>query len=479
MRIELFFQRPYAWQKICVALSLLLAVIIGGAQIFWNNIYAPIAVATGIFGIFAAALFLLRPNWALYLTIFIGLLPPADSGGPSAYVSLLIDALLAITIIGYVLQLGFEGRKIRAISIIAMVALFFCWLCVSALWATDLLVSRRELIQYSIFFSLMILSVNIINTIQDIDNFMAVVALCGWILVISGVITVAFFGYQYGDRLKVLGMNENSYGIELLITLPGVLWTAKRSSRRWKVLLTLVSVLFILLSILLIALSGSRGSIISIIASLMLFFFWKETRFWASIGIIVGLLAVLTAPFVFSDISARFTASDAEEGGSLGGRTVLWESSLALIQNHPWGGMGVGNGPYELIKYVNTRTNAFAHRDSIPSHNPFLETAIDSGIPGLLLFCSILFGSLLLYFRQYYRLWRRVSINATERYALNSYFAIMTCVGVGYLLSWIKSGGIKTNITYMLFLVFLLIPVYLSVFRSKKHASSVLAEVDE
>jgi len=53
-----------------------------------------------------------------------------------------------------------------------------------------------------------------------VNGLLATLALIGWLLVLAGVGTILVEGYMPGTRLNVLGVNENAFGIQLLLAMP-------------------------------------------------------------------------------------------------------------------------------------------------------------------------------------------------------------------------------------------------------------------
>ncbi len=109
---------------------------------------------------------------------------------------------------------------------------------------------------------------------------MTTLAIAGWVFVLAGIGSLLTNGYEFGSRLQVLEANENSLGGIFPVVIIGVIWLAIRSSNLKKVFWMILGVLFILLSFVLIALSGSRGSSITWVITMLVLLLWKPTRFW-------------------------------------------------------------------------------------------------------------------------------------------------------------------------------------------------------
>jgi O-antigen ligase len=287
---------------------------------------------------------------------------------------------------------------------------------------------------------------------------MGILALNGWVLVIAGVGTILLQGYQPATGLQVLGMNTNAIGELLLIAMTGILWQAMRASGPKRMLRITLSVIYMLLALVLIVLGGSRGGAISLLATLLMFWLWKPTRLWGKLGLLILAAATISTPFVFSTVVRRFTEA---EGGPLGGRILIWQTGWLLIREHLWGGVGIGNvsdvlvsDPGPLAEYAGY-VREIGHGLSL--HNPVLQILAETGLLGILLYLSVLGSAVWSFVRQYCR------CRETGGRSLIPYFAVVSCVFVGVMLSWSKGGGMEYNPSYFLLLALLLLPSRLEV----------------
>jgi O-antigen ligase len=165
--------------------------------------------------------------------------------------------------------------------------------------------------------------------------------------------------------------------------------------------------------------------------------------------LLILVVAVVSAPFAFSTILARL---EVERGDTrLGGREALWRAAWLLIRDHIWWGVVMGNAPYEVTNYLRMFRGVWQY-DRVAIHNPILTIWAETGIPGMLLYLGVLGSAVWLFVRQYRR-HRKAGVAW-----LVPYFALVSSVFVGYMLSWIKGGGMESDFTYFLMLGLLLIP---------------------
>jgi O-antigen ligase len=327
---------------------------------------------------------------------------------------------------------------------------FLTWASVTLLWADDPSAGMTILQMYVLrLIVFLILIPNLIRTKEHLGGLMNTLALNGWVLIVVSARTLLLEGYTPGTRFQVLGVNENAAGILALVTMSGVLWQAMQPVQQHKALRTLMASLFLLLAMGLVAMSGSRGSAISLLVAFLAFWFWKPTRRWGILGLLTLALGAISAPFVLSTTLERFAGMHGDT--LLGGREAIWQGTWNLILNHFWRGVGIGNAPYAVLPYLRLLASVWG-QDSAAIHNPVLAIWAETGLPGLLLYLSLVGSALWLFVKRYVRCRR-----SGARF-LSPYFALVSCVFAGYMSSWIKGGGMESDYTYFLMLALLLIP---------------------
>ncbi len=204
------------------------------------------------------------------------------------------------------------------------------------------------------------------------------------------------------------------------------------------------------LRLILVLLSGSRGSAISLVVILLAFWFAKPLRPWAWLGAGLVGCTFLAAPILLASLNNR---ANENWGTELGGRDQLWEASLQAFDEHPIIGIGVGNGPDRVIVYVNQITDDYRNRTRIVSHNPLLEVLLDTGVIGLGIYLAICAAAVW----QFARGRRKTRLGP---YFTELYFPLVTGLTVAYTLSWIKSGGMENHPSFFAVVTLLLLPSY-------------------
>jgi len=430
---------------LCVAITASLALLAS------NNPWASMLVGAGICAAVLGVFLLLRPLHALYLAIFFTLLPGGLRVEPIYTVISNLTVLVAL--LGWIVQWVLRRECIRWNVTWLLLAAYIAIGIISLLWAPDLIEGRRKAVAYSIGFVLLFLLVHQMRNLRSVDGLMAAMRLIGWIIVAGGLFAIASGSYQPGQRLSIYEINQNQLVMVMLLLVPAFVWPVLRSSGPARKLKMLLGGIFILCTFIFTVLSGSRGGALSLIVMLGGLFLSRQVRPWAFLGAILSVGAIVAAPSVLITIAQRF---EEPEGGSFGGRDLLWEAGLLLIQDRPWSGVGLGGGPLELPKYVAMLTgDPFLNgKRVLQSHNPLLEVGADTGLFGMMLYGSILASAL----------WQtaRKRRPAESGQVMSFYRPLILVVAAAYFISWIKSGGVENNPTFFILLGLLLIPALMA-----------------
>jgi O-antigen ligase len=288
---------------------------------------------------------------------------------------------------------------------------------------------------------------NVIHSKKDLQEMMKVIVFSGVLLIFVSIKTV-LQGYTVGTRLQVLNVNENAIGMNLLLSVFAAIWLEQNSELKHKNLFIFLTAIFLLASIAITGLSGSRGSAISWGISILIITFFKPTRRWGTFSLLIIAVAALFVPSIFTTTIERFLVVQGDT--ALGGREFLWPAALRLIKDHFFLGVGIGNSQFEMVPYLLVSGARTVMRSGEPIHNPILVIWAETGIIGLAMYLGIL-GSVLVSFLKNWK--NSISIDGQTH---NSYFPIMAAVAIGFLSSWIKGGGMESSFTFFLLISILL-----------------------
>jgi len=135
----------------------------------------------------------------------------------------------------------------------------------------------------------------------------------------------------------------------------------------------------------------ARGPVFALIPGLIIFLFFGRARvkqargillsFILGVALIFGLMSLHRTPG-YETMSQRIAKTVMLEGDVSNYRTILWDSTLHLIEQHPWLGTGFGTYFFFIPEYKDpTYTAAVYH-----AHNDPLEFFAELGILGPILF---------------------------------------------------------------------------------------------
>lgn len=434
-----------------VAVATALAIV-PLAGLVWNlskQGTAPLIVA----GAAAAAIALVlvhRPFAALSIALILRILPDQMRIEPMYALAIYASVLLALA--AWLLDTLVRHRTVQWDRVFTITIAYICWSAVSLLWANDPVMGARWVGTYAIGLLLLVMIVNQVEKLEQLDVFMKILATIGWINLIGGATTAIATGESVSNSLRMLGANENQFGMYLILMMPAVIWPALRSQGTRRTVHLALSVIYIVGMLAMVALSGSRGGAVSTLLAIAALWFWKPVRPWGIAGLVIILAMLSAAPFMLDTLAHRLFEEDTQP---LGGRLLLWQASLALLGDHLWTGVGAGNGPQALHAYIASLTSYYNHRTDLPGHNPLLEVGIQTGVLGLLIYVAIPAFALFRFLKARHRPMMREG-------AMAAYVPLVLASVIGYGFSWLKSGGMENDPSFFVLLALLLLPAHMS-----------------
>ncbi|MBE6093634.1 MAG: polymerase [Selenomonas ruminantium] len=142
-----------------------------------------------------------------------------------------------------------------------------------------------------------------------------------------------------------------------------------------------------------LAMTYARGACLVIAVIFAVYGMFKDWRvLLACVAVAVGLLVV--DPVLYERLSSVFTKVDTSSEM----RLAFWESTVAMIQDHPF--LGIGWGAYWMVYPEYDFYLQGADIRIVHAHNWYLNYAAEIGIPGMLSFVWLFFGSLFLTLQQ-------------------------------------------------------------------------------
>ena len=137
---------------------------------------------------------------------------------------------------------------------------------------------------------------------------------------------------------------------------------------------------------------ASRGAYVGFLVGLLLTAFRLGIVWVVALSILLGTFFLWAPDYAKQRVmSTEQAAADGSDRGNAlnknsGGRLEFWRASLDIIAKNPIAGVGYGNIAREIGKRIGRAR---------PAHNLYLETAAETGIPGLVLLLWLFFAGLL------------------------------------------------------------------------------------
>lgn len=183
-----------------------------------------------------------------------------------------------------------------------------------------------------------------------------------------------------------------------------------------------------------LARSGSRGGFLGLIAvGVALLFLLRNVsvakRGAAVVAMAAGLF-VMAPQGYWQQMESLTEPTEDYNWTSPYGRKAVAERGLGYMMDHPVFGVGVGNFPRAeglLAEVSRQRARMGIGYRWTAAHNSFLQAGAEMGMPGLVLFCSLVFGSMLGLGRLRRRLpdrWRRLSSEHRFLYDIATYLPV-------------------------------------------------------
>jgi putative inorganic carbon (hco3(-)) transporter len=283
--------------------------------------------------------------------------------------------LLAVAILGTAVVWKREGKSGSVVpAIVWPLGLFFVWTILAALTSSDVRLGLTIVKKFYLFLLLLIVPRIVRGPGRTVWIYRAVFAAS---VVASALGVVQFAADPRRDLLhRISGFMSQwmTYSGLLMLVLVALLAYAfcyGWGRKKWVILLGLLITAALMLTY-------TRSAWLGAVAGLMTVILLRRPRLMLAV-IPLLLLAFFVLP---SSIQRRFESGWNPRDPNTRNRIELFETSMRLIKDHPWFGVGPKNVGQEALRYRGT--------DEFPSwmyqhmHNNFLQIAAERGIPGLL-----------------------------------------------------------------------------------------------
>lgn len=379
---------------------LALAITAGAAILLYGMVGTiPTLAALGLL----AGLLLLRPEMGLPLIALA--LPFYQPGRPLlGKVFSMVEILTLLTAVGWLLQVSGVKRQPPRFTALDWGAIALLMVAAaSLLWAGHLREAAREfrtvILESGIFYGLLRVMVRRRCDLWRVAD--------AWLLGATAIALIGLGQWLFGKNLitvegvwRVRGFygSPNNLALYLGRVLPGgvalAIWGA-RGWRRWACGLAagvMAAAVF---------LTYSRGAWLVGVPAAMLFV--AAVRGRRALAVAVGLLLVVAVAMALVVGVGRLTSLLDTSEGTTFFRFQLWQSSWAMIRDHPLLGVGLDN----FLYYYRTRyvlPTAWEEFNLSHPHNLVLDFWLRLGLPGL----AVLIWLLAAFFRRAFQAYHRL-----------------------------------------------------------------------
>lgn len=284
------------------------------------------------------------------------------------------------------------NERIEFNRIMLVFSLFILWSFVSLFWSIYPIRTIIEGIQLFSFLLIYLLTKKL--THDGMDKLVRVLFLVTGSIALLGILEYIFVS---GSRIRATFTNPNPFGIYMVMMFLVSLSASIRSKSRGYLMFPILFLSAILLS-------GSRASMGAMAVALIIpFFEINKSELKSSI---FKFIIIFTSAFIFSQIALyasvyirenvfvdkslleSITRSSSFVTSSLKGRLEFWRVAFDLFKNEPV--FGYGNGTFFSAYYIEYGLNEWYSRFT---HNHYLQMAAEIGVVGVGLFILFLWTS--------------------------------------------------------------------------------------
>jgi O-antigen ligase len=279
---------------------------------------------------------------------------------------------------------------------------FIIWSFITLLWAKSTYEGFYSAIHITacgvIFFSLSTIPYNV----KWVIRMLSAIIIAGTGVVLVG-LAQQFFQLRWVPMsvspAATFG-NPNMAADYLSMVLP---LTVAMSLSQKKVLARSVLLIIVLLTMIFLFYTQSRGACLSVVCAFtyMAFLYARRKYNIKLRSISVGFAIILIAGMVIISLSSGLR-NRIEESAFSEYRLIPWRNCLEMVKDNPLLGVGAGNFKlfYPAYSYKAVADLAYDATKTLgKAHNDYIQTAVELGLPGLLLFVLLPVSGLILAYR--------------------------------------------------------------------------------
>jgi O-Antigen ligase len=368
------------------------AVAALGALIGMAAVVSPKLALGGAAGLVFVAVAVRSPAAGLAMFTVLSFFSVITAGSNLTIIKLAGLVLTAVAAVSVLRSHG-EGNLFRDHPWLAWVAVAFgIWAVASMTWALSAATAETEALR-------LVQGIVLIFVVHACVRTSADLRLVLWAFM-AGALLAAVYGIVHGStnpnavtRLSGGAGDPNELAAALVPSLAFAAFLFATSSRGWERLLLLAGTAVICPALFL---TQSRGGLVALAAMTvvaLLFAGRLRLRGFVLVAVVVAVGVTYFTLFASAAATARITSA-----GDGTGRVDLWSVAVSMVQNHPLGGVGMGNFPAAAPAYT-PGTISLPRYDLIlftpeMTHNTYLQVLAELGAVGLAAFVGLLGGTL-------------------------------------------------------------------------------------
>jgi putative inorganic carbon (hco3(-)) transporter len=350
--------------------------------------------ATGLLLVLGAVVF----NAGALLALMVAAFPWDDMlGFPTETVSI-IKILGALLMIGYFLRALSRDEDVRLPSTLPALVAFVMLVLLSLMLSGDVESGLSKTLRYLLFGAFTFLFIQLVRSRAELVTILRVLVVSSTIASLYGIVL-----FVTGNVERVSGPigEANDFAYVLASVLPFAVYLSLRD-RRLRVLWGLCA------AVLVLALFGtlSRGALVGVAAVVLWAVATRRTRFGGVLAGTVVVAGTLLLAFTLWRplIDERLAAKGVVAQANVDSREAYWSAAARMAADHPILGVGPGRFGIEASNYV---LNDPINIERPVVHNSYLEVLAEGGVPTLIAFIALIFGS--------WRLLARARVRFRER----------------------------------------------------------------
>lgn len=306
-----------------------------------------------------------------------------------------------------------KKKNLRIGGIQILLVLFTIWFTLTSNWAllNDSQVWEKwDAAWKSVLFAGVFMPM-VLSTRRRIEAVLCLLVLAVGLVTMSGGLKTAAGGGGYKTLKLIVDANKGIYESSTISTvgmaiIPLLLYLYRNSPLVGRNFVTLAGVVFLIACSILVTIGveARTGVVTGGMLLLLLFLRSRRKLMIAAAAAVAALVATPLLPQTFLDRAATITKPD--EDSSSGARLQVWKWTLDFVEEHPFG------GGFRVFR-LNSIEITLAERDSDGNiigyrtieqrgrafHSSYFEVLGEHGYPGLVMYLSLIFFSLVGLFR--------------------------------------------------------------------------------